>query len=166
MAAGGGPPPVPVQKVGTKVTSGWWDPSVVGIVTQIFGVLEDLVVNGVHIFQPHSGIDIKMPIGTALYTPTHAVVEGVGTDQYGNNFVKLKLDNGLEVLMLHLHDMSVKVGQDLTPGTLLGHSGNSGLSTGPHLHFEVDQGGKPIDPWSVITDPTALGGVPNPFDAL
>lgn len=145
----------PVQeKAGNQLASSWWGGTTKFTITQIFGVLEDLIVNGVHIHQPHTGIDIGMPTGTALYTPVHAVVDGVGTDQYGNVFVKLKMDNGDIVQLLHLNDFTVHQGQDLAPGTLLGHSDSTGLSSAPHLHFEVDRNGTPIDPWGWLTTMT------------
>lgn len=147
MAGAIGPPP-PTEKTGQAISSPWWGNAGTFTITQIFGALEQLVINGVTINQPHTGIDIGMPVGTKLYSPIHAVVEGVGTDQYGNNFIKLKTDNGESVLLLHLSSMAVTAGQEIQVGTFLGQSGNSGLSTGPHLHFEVDDtSGKPTDPW-------------------
>jgi hypothetical protein len=144
------PPIIPPESTTTSVNSAWWGMSGLFKITQGFGVLEDLIINGVHIHQPHSGIDIGMPVGTPLSTPVHAKVTGAGTDKYGNKFVQLLLDNGLTVLLLHLDSVAVSTGQDLSPGAPLGKSGMSGLATGPHLHFEVDSGGKPIDPWTVL----------------
>lgn len=167
MAGSAGFQAPPQETKGTKLTSSWWGTTKFEI-TQIFGVMEDLTVNGVHVHAPHTGIDIGMPVGTALYTPVHAVVDGVGTDKYGNNFIRLNMDNGDQVLLLHVKDWVVHPGQDLSPGTLLGHSGDTGLSEGPHLHFEVDRHGKPIDPFGwLITVPTGSQFTPqDPLGAL
>jgi hypothetical protein len=136
--------------VGDKVTSAWWGGSQKTI-TESYGAFENVTVNGVNYSGPHTGIDVGMPVGTPLTTPVHAVVDGVGTDNVGNKFVRLLLDNGDKVLLLHLNDQAVSKGQDLSPGALLGHSGNSGLSTGPHLHFEVDHMGVPTNPFDTLT---------------
>lgn len=162
--------------VGQKVSSAWWADSASFTVTQLFGTLEQLVVNGVQINQPHSGIDIGMPVGTKLVTPAHAVVDAAGTDKFGNRFVALKMDDGAVVKLLHLDTVAVSAGQDLSPGALLGTSGDSGLSTGPHLHFEVDRSGAPVDPTSWLqalataagpaAHGDAQGGIPNPLDSL
>lgn len=154
----------PTEKDGNKVTSPWWGGSVFFTITQTFWDIENLIVNGVHIDQQHNAIDIAMPIGTALYTPEHAVVKFAGKDPAtGANYVSLLMDNGDVVQLWHLNDVAVKVGQDISAGTLLGHSGDTGLSTGPHLHFEVLRGGKPIDPFGWLIEAASSGGTGNPL---
>lgn len=137
-----------VEQAGAKLSSGWWGNSASFSISQIFGVFENILVKGVQIAQPHTGIDIAMPVGTKLFTPEHAKVADAGVDKYGNHFVRLLMDNGDNILLLHLDKIAVSTGQDLGPGSFLGTSGMSGLATGPHLHFEVDRSGKPVDPFS------------------
>lgn len=152
------------------VTSAWLPNG--AKVSQQFGVQEyipSLGING-----PHEGVDLAVAVGSPLQLPsgTHAVVQKTGWDPFGGgNFVQLLLDDGSVVQLFHLQDTLVKAGQDLTGGTMLGHTGSTGASTGPHLHFQVNQGGKPIDPWAWITglgSPAApnTGGSANPFDAI
>lgn len=153
------------------VSSGWLPNG--GKVSQGFGVWEYIPSLGIN--APHEGVDIATPVGSPLVLPagSHATVQAAGWDSYGGgNFVKLLLDDGSQVLAFHLNDVKVKAGQDVSGGTLLGHTGNTGNSTGPHLHFQVNQGGKAVDPWNWLTGlgtaaGSAVGGSSmNPFDSL
>jgi hypothetical protein len=140
------PPPV-----GTKITSGWLPNG--GILTQLFGVLEYIPSLGIN--QLHHGIDVGAKRGDPVQTPVHGVVQSVGYDaQTGaGNFIIEQLDSGETVHLYHLQDTLVKTGQDLSPGTLLGHVDSTGNSTGDHLHFEVQQaGGTPVDPWRWLSE--------------
>jgi hypothetical protein len=104
--------------------------------------------------QTHQGIDVAATRGSPVQTPVHAVVNSVGYDATtgAGNFVVLGLDSGQTVHLYHLQDTVVKVGQDLSPGTLLGHVDSTGNSTGDHLHFEVQSAGKAIEPWTYFQE--------------
>src|SRR5258708_5605954 len=155
---------------GQKVATPWLPNG--GTVSQQFGVQEYIPSLGIN--APHEGVDIATATGSPLVLPssTHAVVDRAGWDPFGGgNAMRLKLDDGTIVQLFHLSDVVVKSGQDLTGGSLLGHTGSTGLSTGPHLHFQVDQNGKPVDPWNWITNlgssgGSATGGSLNPLDAF
>lgn len=97
---------------------------------------------------PHTGIDIPLTSGHKLYAITDGVVERI-TD-YGNESIGrgviIKLNNGSEAVYGHLKAVTVQVGQHIAQGQQIGYSGNTGASTGPHLHLAVMQNGKYIDP--------------------
>lgn len=93
----------------------------------------------------HTGFDIVM-----YYRPVHAARTGVvvyagGMGSYGMAVV-IQHGDGLKTLYGHLSSVRVRSGQDVQAGQEIGISGNTGLSTGPHLHFEVIQNGKPVNP--------------------
>lgn len=86
--------------------------------------------------RPHSGIDIALKVGD----PIHAAFDGVVrlakyNGGYGNCIV-IRHYNNLETLYGHLSKINVKVGQEVKAGDVIGLGGNTGRSTGPHLHFE------------------------------
>lgn len=93
----------------------------------------------------HDGIDVNY-----IYEPVYSVVKGtvkVGFDAGGyGNYVLIDAGNGLEVIYAHLNDVYVSERQQVYTGTELGMSGNSGFSTGAHLHFELRMNGKAFDP--------------------
>lgn len=95
----------------------------------------------------HSGIDISTPIGTHVQAPAAGVVISAGVQgAYGNALV---IDHGYGVVTRygHLEGFAAKPGQRVRRGDLLGYVGNTGRSTGPHLHYEVwvrDQAQNPI----------------------
>jgi hypothetical protein len=155
--------------VGQKVSTPWLPNG--GTVSQEFGVQEFIPSLGIN--APHEGVDIATPTGSPLVLPsgTHAVVQKTGWDAFGGgNFIQLLLDDGSQVQLFHLQDSLVKNGQDLTGGNLIGHTDSTGASTGPHLHFQINQNGSAVDPWNWITNlgtgGAATGGSLNPFDAV
>ncbi|MFH1172919.1 MAG: peptidoglycan DD-metalloendopeptidase family protein [bacterium] len=85
----------------------------------------------------HSGVDIGIPIGTPIYASEAGVVIGVGwSGGYGNQIV-VDHGNGKTTRYAHLSQVYVKKGQAVEKGQTIALSGNTGWSTGPHLHFEV-----------------------------
>lgn len=85
----------------------------------------------------HTGVDLAVPSGTALRSvgPGRVVFAGTSGD-YGKA-VTIRMQDGKYTLFAHLSRISVRVGQQVQAGTGIGASGNTGQSTGPHLHFEV-----------------------------
>jgi len=106
----------------------------------------------------HNGVDYPMPVGTPLRAPGQAVVEAAGPASGFGNMVKLKMGDGTEIVLGHLSNVNVQVGQTVNPGDLLGKSGNEGISTGPHLHVGVLVGGKPVDPSGYLKGQVPEGG--------
>ncbi|TDC80040.1 M23 family metallopeptidase [Streptomyces hainanensis] len=97
----------------------------------------------------HTGVDFATPVGTpirAVGPGTVVLAEYAGS--YGNHVVT-KMADGHYVLYAHLAELAVRAGQRIDGGTRVGDSGNTGNSTGPHLHFEVRAGrgyGTDVDP--------------------
>jgi len=143
-----------------KLVKGYWDVfsgkkgnlwSITGgkqyPLTQEFGATEFARTSGYYQGGQHPGIDIGVPMGTAIYAPVSGVIEVAGNYGGYGMAVGIRTQDGHFILLGHLSEVSVRPGQTVTPGTLVGKSGNTGVSTGPHLHVEVrDPGGKSIDP--------------------
>ncbi|KUM04280.1 M23 family metallopeptidase [Chromobacterium subtsugae] len=89
--------------------------------------------------RPHYGDDISLPSNTPIYAPADGVVERVAFNvNNAGNFINLKHPNGYLTRYLHLNSISVKSGQRVHAGDLLGYSGMSGgNNTGPNLHWEA-----------------------------
>ena len=85
----------------------------------------------------HRGIDIGCPVGTPMYSPgAGTVYEHNGDGSFGLN-VAISHDEGYFSIMAHMSNPIVKPGDIVKPGQLIGYSGNTGLSTGPHVHWQV-----------------------------
>lgn len=100
----------------------------------------------------HNGIDLK-----ANYEDVHAVLDGIITEsgwdsKGGGNFIKIKHFNRFETSYLHLSEIYCKVGEKVRAGFIIGKSGNTGNSTGPHLHFAVKEFGQSINPYHFLND--------------
>jgi murein DD-endopeptidase MepM/ murein hydrolase activator NlpD len=94
----------------------------------------------------HAGLDLKADTGT----PVHAAADGIITGaQYAGRYGRAVLidhGNGTSTLYAHLSNFEVVPGEEVRRGQLIGHSGATGRVSGPHLHFEVRQGGVPVNP--------------------
>lgn len=102
--------------------------------------------------RPHYGIDIGVPVGTPVHSTMNGKVIGAGKFDggYGN---MVRIQNGSwEVMFEHLSQVQVGVGEWVAIGQVIGLSGNSGESTGPHVHYEVHYNGLPVDPLFQLTD--------------
>jgi len=111
-------------------------------ITQHFGNTE-FAQNGGYNGKGHNGIDFRASIGTEVYAAARGKVVGTGnTDlipqcySYGK-WVLVEHYNGLSTLYAHLSLIKVEAGQELATGDIVGYSGKTGYSTGPHLHFGV-----------------------------
>jgi murein DD-endopeptidase MepM/ murein hydrolase activator NlpD len=113
-------------------------------ITQHFGNTAFATANSqIYNGKGHTGIDLRASIGTPIKSAYSGVVIGVGnTDavrgcySYGK-WIMVKHPNGLSTLYAHLSVQSVIKGQEVSRGQVIGYSGNTGYSTGPHLHFGV-----------------------------
>ncbi|HSH57864.1 MAG TPA: peptidoglycan DD-metalloendopeptidase family protein [Halomonas sp.] len=86
---------------------------------------------------PHKGTDFAMPIGTPITAPSDGVVEKVSSHFAAGRYVVIRHDNGYRTRYLHLSRPLVSRGERVTMGQRIALSGNTGRSTGPHLHYEV-----------------------------
>lgn len=99
----------------------------------------------------HKGVDIGAPVGTHIYASADGKV--IKTDFQHNgagNYVKIDHGNGVESLYMHMSEFAVKVGDQVSAGDIIGYVGNTGVSSGPHLHFELRVNGEAIDPISIV----------------
>ncbi len=95
----------------------------------------------------HRGVDIVMPVGTAVVATADGVVESVENiaDGYGI-YVKLKHHDDYQTVYAQLSEVKVKPGESVVKGQVIALSGNSGMSTAPHLHYEVIHKQEWVDP--------------------
>lgn len=98
----------------------------------------------------HNGIDIAQPDGPAIKSADHGVVKAAGAAGTFGNRVVVDHQNGYETIYAHLSSIDVKPGQKVPKGTKLGNMGNTGRSTGVHLHFEVSLDGKTKNPLNYL----------------
>ncbi len=94
----------------------------------------------------HTGIDLAAKLGTAVYSATAGTAR-VSFDPNGaGNYVVVNVDAHARVIYCHLSAIGVVNGQAVTAGQVIGTLGSTGMSTGPHLHLEVQVDGRSIDP--------------------
>jgi murein DD-endopeptidase MepM/ murein hydrolase activator NlpD len=94
----------------------------------------------------HMGIDLAAAIGTEVRSATYGTAY-VGFDPAGaGNFVVVVVDVHVRVLYCHFSAFRVASGDGVSPGQVIGLVGATGLATGPHVHFQVDVDGVPVDP--------------------
>ena len=107
----------------------------------------------------HRGIDFHAAYGSPIYAVTDGVVEFAGPHGGHGNFVKLGHGEGLETGYAHMSRIAVEPGERVRRGEVIGYVGSSGLSTGPHLHFEVYEHGETVNPETVTyVNRSALNG--------
>lgn len=98
----------------------------------------------------HSGIDIVVNMGTPVKAAMDGVVAAVGYNASYGNYVILNHGGGLQTLYGHLSRAAVAQGQSVRQGTVIAYSGNTGYSTGPHLHFGVYKNGVLSNPLKLL----------------
>ncbi len=96
--------------------------------------------------QPHLGVDLAADIGTPVYATAEGVVCSVERDVGLGRVVKLDHKYGYQTVYGHLSQIAVYMGQSVKRGEIVGTVGNTGLTTGPHLHYEVYFQGKAQNP--------------------
>jgi murein DD-endopeptidase MepM/ murein hydrolase activator NlpD len=103
-----------------------------------------------HISRPHEGIDVSAPMGAPVVAPASATVMRVARENGYGLVLELNHGNGIVTKFAHLSRVAVKEGQRVTRGQLVANVGNSGLSTGPHLHYEIHINGQVVDPLTYV----------------
>lgn len=99
----------------------------------------------------HNGVDIAVPVGTHVYSAIDGTVILAAYSESAGNWVKVQNEAGWTVVMMHMDSLTVSAGQEVKRGDHLGYSGNTGRSTGPHLHLEVrNPSDQPINPIFII----------------
>jgi murein DD-endopeptidase MepM/ murein hydrolase activator NlpD len=111
-------------------------------ITQFFGSTP-FSRSGAYSGKGHNGVDFRAAVGETLYASADGVISGVGnTDLYPGcysygKWILIKYENGLSSVYGHMSLIKVTEGQKVTKGMIVGYSGNTGYSTGPHLHLGV-----------------------------
>jgi murein DD-endopeptidase MepM/ murein hydrolase activator NlpD len=103
-----------------------------------------------HTARPHEGIDVSAPMGSPIEAPAAGVVTSAGWEAgYGN---KVVIDHGFGIVtkFAHASKLLVRTGQRVSRGQRIALVGNSGLATGPHLHYEVLVKGRPVNPLKYV----------------
>ena len=94
----------------------------------------------------HGGIDLGVPVNTPVYATAQGKVTFTGNANKAGIMVTIDHQNGMVSKYMHLNSYVVKPGQIVTQGQLIAYSGNTGNSTGPHLHFQMELSGTKVDP--------------------
>lgn len=122
---------------------------------------------------PHQGLDMACAVGTPIVAATAGTVAYAGiSGGYGNLVTINTREQPSQTRYGHLSKLSVKLGDTVTQGQTIGLSGGtkgafgSGDSTGPHLHFEIRIGGKPVNPAPLIGGASAQLNAPGPLPGL
>ncbi|TAM98128.1 MAG: M23 family metallopeptidase [Rhizobiaceae bacterium] len=119
------------------------DPEPGAVVTSGFGVRTDPMLG---IPALHPGIDFRSPVGKKVPATAAGVVTHAGWDGGYGKMVEIDHGNGYATRYGHLSEVDVKVGEKVKLGQIIGKSGSTGRSTGPHLHYEIRHDGRPINP--------------------
>ncbi|MGR3635390.1 MAG: DUF5930 domain-containing protein [Shimia sp.] len=98
----------------------------------------------------HKGTDFAAPYGTPIHVTADGVVSHAGWLSGYGRLIKVKHANGVETRYAHLAKIRVQEGQRVSRGTVIGDMGNSGRSTGTHLHYEVRLNGRAVNPMTFI----------------
>jgi murein DD-endopeptidase MepM/ murein hydrolase activator NlpD len=94
----------------------------------------------------HNGMDFSAPTNTEVFATGNATVKKAKRTSGFGNLIVLDHGFGYETYYAHLSEFNVKPGQKVKRGEIIGYVGNSGLSTAPHLHYEVHKNGKVVNP--------------------
>jgi beta-lactamase regulating signal transducer with metallopeptidase domain len=94
----------------------------------------------------HHGIDVAAPSGTLVYAAGDGLVRKAENEKAWGNLVVLEHEDGYLTFYAHLDKIGVKTGAKVSGGEVIGQVGNTGQSTGPHLHFEVRKNGEHLNP--------------------
>jgi murein DD-endopeptidase MepM/ murein hydrolase activator NlpD len=143
--------PAPKATAKPKATPVRLSNIVAGRLTARFGQTFDPFKNGKT--RMHHGVDIAADTGTPIYAPAAGTIQ-VATDLYDGKpaygkVVVLRTDDGLLTLFSHLESYAVTAGQIVAKGEQIAAVGNTGRSTGPHVHIEAYRNGERLDPLSV-----------------
>jgi murein DD-endopeptidase MepM/ murein hydrolase activator NlpD len=107
-----------------------------------------------HTIMPHNGVDFAAPPGTPVYSTAAGVVKSVGDSGPCGNMVQVAHANGLVSAYCHLSRFAagLHAGQHVDPRQLVGYVGQTGRTTGPHLHFAIKRGESFLDPLALKLD--------------
>lgn len=94
----------------------------------------------------HSGMDFRAPTGTPVHSAGAGTVVSAGRNGGYGNMIEIRHDDGITTRYAHLSEILVEQGDAVASGAVIGKAGNTGRSTGPHLHYEIRRDGELLDP--------------------
>ena len=94
----------------------------------------------------HTGIDLISAEGEPVVAPSDGVISSTGYDSLNGNFLFISHDDVFSTKYSHLRNMILSQGSKVKMGETIGYVGSTGISTAPHLHYEVIKNGEPVDP--------------------
>lgn len=118
-----------------------------GVITSGFGTRRSPITGRIH---HHNGIDIAAPRGSEVFVTRDGTVTGLGYDDTYGRYILVSHSEGYETLYGHLDTQLVELNQSVVSGMIIGTVGSTGLSTGPHLHFEIRRKGEARDPYPLM----------------
>ena len=104
----------------------------------------------------HAGLDLVAPAGTPIYATADGRVLRAGPAGGYGNMVEIQHADGLVTRYGHMQSIAMEAGQEVTAATVIGQLGSTGVSTGPHLHYEIRRGEQPVDPMPFLQAGQAL----------
>jgi len=109
-----------------------------------------------HISRPHEGIDVSAPMGAPIVAPAAGVVTLVTRQTGYGNVLEIDHGDGIVTKYAHCSRIVVRVGQHVKRGQMIANVGNTGLATGPHLHYEIHVNGRVVDPLTYVLPTGAI----------
>ena len=98
------------------------------------------------IYRPHNGLDFTAPVGVPIYATADGRVDKAEFNGGFGNHVIIKHGYGFETVYGHMVRIKARAGESVKRGEVIGYVGSTGLSSGPHCHYEVHRNGVPVDP--------------------
>lgn len=132
---------------GTVNTSGWCSPLVSYTLTSPFGMRTHPITGE---YKMHNGIDMAAPEGTPIYAAKGGQVSIAAYSASAGNYVQINHGDGYRSVYMHMTGYTVKPGQYVAQGQLIGYVGNTGASKGNHLHFGISLNGSYVNPVGYI----------------
>jgi murein DD-endopeptidase MepM/ murein hydrolase activator NlpD len=111
--------------------------------TSGYGIRQSPITGNAHL---HKGIDMAAPAGTEVFAVAEGIVTEIGEDSVYGKYIVIKHGEKWASLYGHLQKVEIRLKSTVRSSTLIGRVGSTGLSTGPHLHFELRENGKAQDP--------------------
>jgi murein DD-endopeptidase MepM/ murein hydrolase activator NlpD len=139
-----------ISAYAAETSKPYWVNPTEGVITSAGG-LRTNPVSGLLEF--HDGIDIACPVGTAVFATRDGTVLSKGWSPSLGNYLRLSLDGGYTALYAHLDRVTVSPHETVAQGQKVAYSGNTGRSTGPHLHYGVFREGQYINPGPLVSLP-------------
>ncbi|WP_418205555.1 M23 family metallopeptidase [Anaerotignum faecicola] len=130
----------------------WLAPVTAGVVTSDCGKRENPLL---HKQELHDGLDIAVPQGTEVVAVKSGTVTEVRTSATSGKLLRFETTDGYTILYAHLSEILVGQGEKIKQGQVVAKSGNTGLSTGPHLHYGIYREGKLLNPMEYLPEGAA-----------